>query len=231
MNNILVFTWNDLPDPRYDDGRNCAIRAYSSAWRHLAIDSEHLTNGQEPWGQWLGEDLQAAVVRVLSRPAEIDELRNVLSQASSLMAAEVRKCLKAPLVLLMRVHQTPSAQGEDAWILVLSNGASFCVADRPRRLYLKSCYFRIDRKSRKRRIMTWRENRDAYARRYGRRLLQQTFLPDPTDLQLFRTTKAVKSEWVSRVRFVIPEHWGFQSNQPNATWRSISGSLYPGPTR
>lgn len=140
------FLWLDFPDPR-DDGSpcvsRCTVRFEQHRWRHII--EKHVCHREEPWDDWLTQDLANKLRHAWEPACGEHTRREVLGRASDLVEKEARECLGVPLALLYDNYQpaTPGnpSSGQETWALVLPAGALLIIRSRPEGGAVCTCYF------------------------------------------------------------------------------------------
>jgi len=218
-------TWRELPDPRgWFEGspKSCTVRFTVEALGHII--ERHMTDGREPWDQWLPPEHVAHLVQVWRDgfPTGLDP--EVFESVADSFGQAVRASLERPLALLavsLRPQSPPGARGRATWNLVTPHGAIFVI--RPRRGLLVTGYFHRAACGERRPNRRWRAVVRSLVRRYANWTDQGIRPPHEADLVEVRTPAGALQELRTQIQFVTPNTWGFCPELDGSPWRGRLG--------
>lgn len=120
----------DPRDPKAPKGGKCDVVFGEGIIRHIAPDHWSGTGEEaQAWRDWLGDDLVNAGIQMSQRVVGHPESASVVTGVADAMGDAVQAAFSRPLVLIKRnqtgMKSKKSGKGglDDAWLVVLPNGA------------------------------------------------------------------------------------------------------------
>lgn len=238
----LIDTWTNIPNfniwPRTNGQKNARIRIYQSVINHLA--GKHITNSNEPWRDWLPTEL---IKKIAKAEQSLDKHGDPVAHLDTSSTAELNNQLKEaahqsacrPMVIVYeRQAKTGYPQAASSWLMLVPSGAQMIIKVRHSansgRLsgVLKTCFFAKKTARVKNASSRWKATVKGLVGRFGTPTDQGWLHPKPSD------KRTIQGQSFRNIRFVSPEHWGFDLDRPGnpyfgrlADWSAIPTNIVP----
>ena len=221
----IQYTFSDLADPGSERaGQTTCIVAEYGAWKHVCVESRHLSRHSRIFDEWLGAPLRRQLRAAWAGQPTESSLAELIRQTGQKMEPLIRQAMNAPLVLVFDSFGKNGGKRGEHWRLPLGNGVRLLAQRHGRHAFLVTFFAPDGWNSKLIPTHRWLSEIRATVETYADFQDGEYRLP-PLEKQVTRMTKN-RMVHERHIRFHDPLQWGFDGTTAGSRWNPPM--LYPG---